>query len=259
MPAKNGFQLVDGDLAYLQHVYELRLATIDHLAALTDRSYKQTADRLAKLEERHYLKCVVRRPHKHVYALGSEGVAALIEEGHAPPELATKRVRVTELKELGINHAILVSDIHVKLILLTRAASFTLSWTEGPSLWDKVTTADGGALSVRPDALFTIGAPGKGRAHYFLEADVGRMAHSRMRIKVRAFNAYFQKQQHLTKHPNMKYFRVATVTKTRGRADALAKEYRAMMDPAWLKAYPVIPFEDLTLAALVPELAQPDT
>ncbi len=79
MPATNGFQLVPGDLALLQHVHELRLATIDHLATLAGRSYKQTQKRLAKLEERAYLTCLARRPQKHVYAIGREGVPVLIE------------------------------------------------------------------------------------------------------------------------------------------------------------------------------------
>jgi len=54
----------------------------------------------------------------------------------------------------------------------------------------------------------------------------------------------------------MKVFRVATVTETRGRAEALTVEFRAMKPAAWVTAYPVIAIEDLTLGALMPELAQ---
>src|ERR1035438_7119353 len=114
MPATTGFQLVPGDLALLQHVHELRLATIEHLAALSGRSYKRTQERLAKLEERGYLTCIARRPHKHVYAIGRAGVPLLIEHGYAPRELAEKRLRQNELKELGIRHAVFIADIHVK-------------------------------------------------------------------------------------------------------------------------------------------------
>jgi len=257
MPANDGFQLVSGDLQLLQHVYELRLATIEHLAALSGRSYKRTQERLAKLEDRGYLACLARRPQKHVYAIGREGVPLLIEHGYAPRELALKRLRHTELKELGIRHAVFVSDIHVKLLQLTRARAFELSnWVEGPSLWDNVTTSTNAVIPIRPDALFTIAWPaGKGRAHFFLEADRGTMAHSRMREKITGYAAYFQQQRHVKKYADMKLFRVATITETRGRADGLGAEFRGMMPVAWLVAYPVIALENLTLECLMPELA----
>ncbi len=223
MPATTGFQLVPGDLFILRNVHELRLATIEHMAALSGRSYKRTQERLAKLEERGYLACVARRPHKHVYVIGREGVGVLIEHGFAPRELALKRLRQTELKELGIRHAIFITDIHVRLIRLTPARSLTLAnWTEGPSLWDTVTTSDNVQVPIRPDARFTVAeAAGKGRAHFFLEADRGTMAHSRMREKIMGYAAYFQQQKHLKKYEGMKLFRVATITETRGRANEL--------------------------------------
>jgi hypothetical protein len=256
MPATNGFQLVESDLLLLQHLYELRLATIDHLAALSGRSYKQTQKRLAKLEERGYLTCLARRPQKHVYAIGREGVPVLIEHGYAPRELAEKRLRHNELKELGIRHAVFIAGIHVKLLQLTRKRSLAIDvWVEGPSLWDTVTTSDKVVMPIRPDARFTISGP-EWKAHFFLEADRGTMAHSRMREKITGYAAYFQQQRHVKKYAGMKVFRVPTITETRGRADGLAAEFRGMMPAAWLAAYPVIAFEDLTLEALLPELAK---
>ena len=258
MTAKNGFQLVETDLPLLQYVYELRLATIEHLAALAGRSYKRTADRLAELEKRKYLACIARRPHKHVYAIGREGVPLLIEQGYAPRELADRRLRHNELKDLGIRHAVFIADIHVKLLQLTRARSFALShWVEGQSLWDRVTTSANVTIPIRPDALFTITWPGgKGKAHFFLEADRGTIAHSRMREKVSGYAAYFQQQRHVKKYEGMKVFRVATITETSGRAEGLAGEFRSMMPATWLPAYPVISFENLTLERLMPELGQ---
>ena len=256
MPATTGFQLTPNDLAILQYVHELRIATIEHVASLTGRSYKRTQERLAKLQARRYLKCITRRPQKHVYTIGREGLAVLIEHGHAPRELAEKRLRDHELKELGIRHTLFVADVHVKLLQLTQARSLQLSkWLEGPSLWDTVTTSNNVRIPIRPDALFTIASPaGKGRAHFFLEADRGTMAHSRMREKVLGFSAYFQQQRHVKKYPDMKIFRVSTITETRGRAAGLAAEFRTMMPAAWLPAYPVIALQDLTLETLMPEL-----
>jgi len=258
MPATTGFQLVQSDLALLQYVYELRLATIDHLATLSDRSYKQTQKRLAKLEERRYLACLARRPHKHVYAIGSAGIPVLIEHGYAPQQISGQRLRQTELKELGIRHAVFIADIHVKVLQLTRSQSHTLArWMEGPSLWDRVATSGNVVIPVRPDALFTIASPAEEKAHFFLEADRGTMAHSRMRDKITGYAAYFHQRLHVKKYEGMKVFRVATITETRGRAEGLRSEFGSMMPAAWMPAYPVIAFEDLTLKALMPETAAP--
>jgi hypothetical protein len=252
----NGFQLVESDLALLKHLYELRLATIDHLASLTGRSYKQTQKRLSKLAEQRYLACLTRRPQKIIYAIGREGVPLLIEQGYAPRELAATRLRQHELKEFGLRHAVFIADIHVRLLQQTKERSLTVTkWVEGSSLWDSVTTSGNITIPIRPDAWFTIDNE-HGSAHYFLEADRGTMAHSRMREKISGYAAYFQQQRHVKKYDGMKVFRVATITETRGRAKGLSAEFRSMMPTAWLAAYPVIAFEDLTLQTLMPELEE---
>jgi len=256
MKIKPGFKFVDGDLDIIRIVHELRLATIDHVAMLTGRSYKRTAARLAKLEEEAYLKCVTKRPHRHVYGIGKEGVQLLIHHGYATRELNERRLRDHELKDLGIKHALFITDIHAKLIAFTRASPFVLSrWVEGSTLWDRVTMSDNVTLPIRPDALFAITWPdGKGRANFFLEADRGSMAHSRMREKVSAYTHYFQKQLHVKKYPGMKTFRVATITETRGRANSLTEEFRTILSASWLAAYPTIAFEELSLERLMPEI-----
>ena len=256
MPARNGFQFVESDLPLLQHVYDLRLATIEHLAALSGRSYKRTTERLAKLEENAYLTCISRRPQKHVYAIGREGVPVLIEHGYAPHELADRRLRHNELKDLGIRHAVFIADIHVKIIQMKRERALTVSnWVEGPSLWDRVTTSNNVVIPIRPDAWFTLDSK-DGSSHFFLEADRGTMAHSRMREKITGYAAWFHQRRHTKKFDGMKTFRVATITETRGRAAGLAAEFRTMMSPAWVPAYPVIAFEDLTIETLMPELGR---
>ncbi len=84
MPAKNEFQLQGRDIELLHSVHQLRIATIDHLAALSGRSVRALWGRLHKLAERRYLGPVARFMQKHVYAVGSAGVPLLIEEGFAP-------------------------------------------------------------------------------------------------------------------------------------------------------------------------------
>jgi len=259
MPATHdGFQLTDGDIQLLHAVHRVRLATIQHLVELSERSYTRTHKRVLKLTERHYLSCLTRRPQKHVYTIGPEAVPILIEHGFAPRDLANKRIRNAELKEIFIKHSLFISDIHVRLLRLTRTGPIAITnWTEGPALWDSVQTRDEEGketgIPVRPDAWLTLHHAGLGKKfHFFIEADRGTMSHHRMREKVRGYLAYFQQQKHAKKYPGMKLFQVATVTETKGRATELADTFRGMMDPAWLPAYPVIPFEELTLSALVP-------
>jgi len=91
MPAKDGFQLQDGDIELLHAVYQLRIATIDHLAALSGRSVRALWGRLLKLKTRRYLASVARFMQKQVYAIGSSGVPVLVEHGYAPRGFTDRR------------------------------------------------------------------------------------------------------------------------------------------------------------------------
>ena len=266
MPTKDGFQLTDDDTELLHFVHELRIATIDHLAALSGRSQKALSRRLLKLQENRYLACLTRRPQKHVYAVGAEGVPVLIEHGYAPQDLAEKRIRHYELKEIAIRHFLFVVDIHVKLLVLTRTGPIKLvNWREGPSLWDHAPARDGEGREVdtpvRPDAWFTLQhterPEGKNKRHFFLEADRSTMSHARMAAKVNGYVNYFQKGLYVRKYPGMKFFQVATVTETRARAERLREDLQGIIPPASRSAYPFVAFEDLTIESLIPPAAAP--
>src|SRR5712692_11464960 len=112
MPAKNGFELQDRDIELLHYAYLLRIATIDHLAALSGRSVRSLWGRLLKLKERRYLASVARFMQKQVYAIGTASVPVLIEHGYAPAGLRDKRPRHNELTEIGIRHSLFIADIH---------------------------------------------------------------------------------------------------------------------------------------------------
>ncbi len=260
MPAKNGFQLQERDIDLLHSVYQLRVATVDHLAALSGRSVRALWSRLHKLQERRYLASVARFMHKHVYAVGSAGVPILIEEGYAPEELKEKRIRHRELTEIGIRHSLFIADIHTRMLLVTHTGPLKLAhWQEGPSLWDSVTGPAGeAALPVRPDAYFILkhaGRPeGKNTFHIFLEADRSTMSHERMAAKISGYVAYYERRLHARKYPGMHSFLVATVTETRSRAQVLRKDLHPLIPRSAARdAYLFIPFEDLTLTSLLPK------
>jgi hypothetical protein len=259
MPAKDGFELQDQDIELLHSVHQLRLATVDQLAALSGRSVRALWGRLLKLRERRYLSSVARFMQKHVYAIGSAGVPVLIEHGYAPQEVVDRRLRHNELKDLGIRHAVLIADIHTRMLLLTRIGPLTLPhWEEGKTLWDAVPAMDGAApIPVRPDAYFVLrhaGRPeGRNRFHVFLEADRSTMSHQRMAAKITGYLAYHEHRLHAKKYPGMQSFIVATVTETRLRAEELRKDLQPLIPPDARHAYLFIPFEDLTLSSLLPK------
>jgi hypothetical protein len=259
MPAKHGFELTDGDIELLHDVFMLRVATLDHLAALSGRSEIALWRRLRKLRERRYLTAAARLMQKNVYALGSEGVLAMIEQGYAPQTLAEKRIRHNELTELGLRHFVFTADIHLRLLLLAKPGPVKIAdWQEGPALWDSASPSQAQpAIPVRPDAYFVLRhaerPEGRNRLHFFLEADRGTMAHQRMEQKLRGYIAYHGQQLHTRKYADMKSFHVITVTQTRGRAKELQDGLRHLIPTAPMqRAYRFIPFEDLTLEALLP-------
>src|ERR1019366_3541446 len=127
MPAKNGFELQDRDIELLHSVFQLRIATIDHLAALSGRSVRALWGRLHKLKERRYLTTVARFMQKQVYAIGSEAKPVLVEHGYAPSDFAERRLRHNELTEIGIRHSLFVADIHARLLLHTRSGPIDLA------------------------------------------------------------------------------------------------------------------------------------
>jgi len=255
MPSTTGFEFTERDAEIVHYVYQLRVATLDHLAALTNRSYKTLERRVPKLRDEHYLRRLKPRPQKGLYVIGSEGVPVLIEGGYAPEDLAKKRLRENEWKDFTIPHALLVASIHTKLLLLSRDGPIKLaSWKhERPAIQDSVQTRDG-KLPIRPDAYFVlqhVGWPaGKNKSHLFLEADTGTMAHTRIAQKIKAYTAYHQQQRHVAKF-GMSYFQVAIVTQTRARAENLKAELHASMSTAQQRAYHFLPLEDLTLQALL--------
>ena len=199
---------------------------------------------------------------KHVYAIGSAGVPVLIEQGYAPGEIAEQRLRHRELTDIGIRHSLIIADINLRVLLLTRSGSITVfHWEEGKALWDNVPGDEGEAsILVRPDAYFALEHAGRPEArntfHVFLEADRSTMSHQRMASKIAGYLAYYERRLHAKKYPGMHSFIVATVTQTRWRAEELRKDLHPLIPhSAARSAYLFIPFEDLTLGALLPKAA----
>jgi hypothetical protein len=78
------------------------------------------------------------------------------------------------------------------------------------------------------------------------------MSHKRMATKIVGYVAYYEQQGHTEKYPGMKAFLVATVTRTRERAEELQRDLHPLIPHAGSRDAYLFPFEDLTLATLLP-------
>jgi hypothetical protein len=236
MTELRSFQFADGDLDLLRWCYELRFATIDHFTALSKRHRPALARRIVRLIERGYLTRFVFPGQKHIYAIGKAAIPILVEQGVAPVELLTARIRTTELKELFIKHEQMIADVHTTLLLASRESTINLiAWKEGQELFDSVSVQEKGSrrwLPVRPDGFFilqdTERPPEKNILPFFLEADRSTTTHARFMEKVKAYWEYLN-QGLYTKKYNRKFFRVVTITLTDERAANLAADARAVL------------------------------
>ena len=77
-----------------------------------------------------------------------------------------------------------------------------------------------------------------------------------MATKIAGYVAYYEQRLHTRKYPGMHSFLAVTVTATRRRAEELAKGLGPLIPHPARGAYRFIPFEDLTLSALLPRIAR---
>ena len=237
MPAtKAGFEFTDDDATLVKYIHECRFSTVDHLAALTERRAKDVHRRLHKLVPRNYLRAIIRRPQKTLYTTGKEGISVLVEHGVASRELLEWRVRNEEMKDLFLNHAILVSDIYVRLAVASRTSNLKLvEWRQDRGLWDSAPVVIDGeqtTLPVRPDAYFILEdkerLPGKNRVSFFVEADRSTTTHRRFQNKLVAYWSYLTHALQKEKL-GVPHFRVATITLTAERAKGLCEAAREVL------------------------------
>jgi len=262
MPAKDGFNLTEGDVEIVHVVHRVRAGTLhDHIAPLTQRPEKALRARLLKLAERGYIVPVSRFMQKHIYVLGNEAKPVLVDAGLAPGSIALRRIRDDELKPITMQHLLFVSDILTKLFVQERESNIKIveSQHDGPALWDYATGPDRNGsekkFPVRPDLKLilkdTSRPEGRNVADFFVEADRSTMSLDRMEDKIRGYLAYHREQRYMQKYPGMRMFQVLTITETAAHAPYLEQKLAPVLPagPA-RRAYHFVPFKDLSLESL---------
>lgn len=248
------FQLTEGDIEIIKHIFNHRLLTVDHLAALTNRWSSRLRQRLPQLVNRHYLYRIENPTQKYLYLIGRESVPILVERGIASKELIEWRMRHHELKDLFLKHLLMISDIHTALEIATRESHIKLiHWKQGKELNDSVVIHEDGVkqkLPIQPDAFFilqdTARPEGKNKSYFFLEADRSTTTHQRFQRKIKAYWNYFQQGGHKKKH-NIEIFRVVTITLTKERAENLCEAVQDILPTAAKDFYFFSPITNFSL------------
>lgn len=217
-------QISQYDAELFKHIFNHRMLRINHLELLTGRSYEALQHRLAQLARAGYLTSKKRPFQKHIYGLGRGAASNLAEQGIASREFASARIRQQELKDLFLDHLMMIVDFHVALAIAGQSANFKIAtWRQGDGLRDHVTIRKRGVaetLSVWPDAFFILEdsrAPARWRpVAYMYEASRQRQSR-RDRQKLLGYFHYFREGRHRKKY-GVDTFRVITQTTTRTRA-----------------------------------------
>jgi hypothetical protein len=254
MPIRKRLQVSAYDSQIFRYLFEHRMLRIDHFVLLTDRSYEALKHRLADLAGAGYLTCKKRRFQKHIFALDRGAVAHLVEQGIAPKEALTDRIRHGELKDLFLDHFMMIVDFHVALAIAGAATDFKIAtWRQGEELKDYVSFRQKGGLQrlcVWPDAFFILEdnrTPARFHPLAFCYEAARQRQSRRDRDKIVGYLHYFQQGRHRKKY-QVDTFRVITETLTKARALNLCKLAGELLPRPARKFYLFTSLEDFSPA-----------
>jgi DNA-binding Lrp family transcriptional regulator len=245
-------RLTARDRQIIRLVHRHRFLRSSHIVALIGGSSQQILRRLQLLYHHGYLE----RPraqidyhqyggsHHMVYGIGNKGAALLKEEFSIPFDQLNWSAKNHSVGRIFIEHALLVSDIMVRIELACRengrirllwgdelACSSTISRNRQQFKW-KITVSNGVKVGIIPDRVFALESSGAGGnrdcAFFFLEADRGTMPVIRRRLsqtsffrKLLAYESTWSQSIHRTRF-GFHRFRVLTVTTSDKRMRVLA-------------------------------------
>jgi Replication-relaxation len=189
-------QLGPRDLGVARYVAELRFVSGSQLARLcfggtTPRAARQGLLRLTRLGVLERLPRPVGGVRAgsagFVYCLGLAGQRLAIDLGWLP-EHRTRRSLTPGM--LFVRHALMVSELHVRLIEAERRGDFDLLALNGePACWRK-----GGSLVVKPDSFVRLGFKDF-EYSYFIEVDRATSGSRAIGSQIERYLAYYASGQ----------------------------------------------------------------
>jgi Replication-relaxation len=196
-------QLVERDIAVIQHVSELRFVSGAQLTRLcfAEADDPATNARVARraLARLVRLGLLERLPRQvggvrsgsagYVYHLGIGGQRLAIERGWQPER---RRRRSTAVGTLFVRHALEVAELHTLLTERDRSRSVELlELAAEPCCWRNYDGIGGQRATLKPDSYVRLGV-GDYEHRYFIEVDRGTEGSRALERQLQAYIAYYR-------------------------------------------------------------------
>jgi hypothetical protein len=250
--------LQDRDVEILKTLYDYRFLTTTQTADLFFNSKSKALRRLRQLYDNGFVarifRPVVVGSAEIIYCLDNHGVNVLAQSlGVDREEIDWSRRSFTRLKSLFLDHALEVNQFRVAIHLATldHADIELLFWKydnelqtkneRGILISDRVTDPDDRRKKIRvtPDAFFGL-STSRGRAYFFLEADLGTEDNYQFKKKMQGYLKYYIDGHYQQKY-GYKAFRVLTTTAAKRLPNLTRTTQKAVIDR---RLHPIFYFAD---------------
>lgn len=231
-PEQSPMVLQKRDIRILETLYDYRFLTTSQIAKLHFGHKSKALRRLRQLNDNGFVarifRPVVTGSAEVIYCLDNYGVSVLAQHlGIDRAEIDWSRRSFMRLKSLFLDHALEVNRFRVAMCLaIQKDPNLNLLFWKydnelqtkdkrGILISDKVIDPDDSTRKIRvtPDSFFGISTP-KGRAYFFLEADLGTEDSLQFKKKMQGYLRYYTDGHYQSKY-GYKAFRVLTTTTTK--------------------------------------------
>lgn len=246
-PEQSPMILQDRDVKILETLYHYRFLTTTQIADLYFGSKSKALRRLRQLYDNGFVarifRPVVVGSAEIIYYLDSYGVNVLARHlGIDREEVNWSRRSFVRIRSLFLNHALEVNQFRLAIHMATLDNSEVdlLFWKydnelqtkneRGILISDKVVDPENSTKRIRvtPDAFFGLSTP-KGRAYFFLEADLGTEDNYQFKKKTQGYLRYYTDGHYQQKY-GYRIFRVLTTTSTNRLPNLLRTTQKAVVD-----------------------------
>ncbi len=254
-----GIELQDRDVDLLRGLYESRLLTLSHAAALYfDGKSEAAKKRLQKLKSAGLVSARARRPGEpSVLYLTRKGFELLKNRGALdgyPAFTAIGFEKRSQVKDLTLRHELEVMDVKAAMVTAIRTtAGFDIAeFSTWPALYEfKAAQSDGAIVTVKPDGFIRIHEDtpaGELYEHtFFLEVDRSTETQDVLIQKAHCYRDYYRRGGLAEKHgrPRSEYesfpFRVLMVFRNAERRNNVAERLLLLHPPilsqVWLTTF----------------------
>jgi hypothetical protein len=223
----NAYQQSSLDLVILEHLHRHRVLTTTQLVMLADRSERTIRYRLERLRRGH----LVGRTRPYVASGSAPAHWWLTASGSRLVSGTSPALGRAAPKPMFIAHTVAIAGVYVALLRHVAESGLRVSgWLRDEESWEEWSGSQGRG-SLCPDALLQaeLAVDGEvGRAHAFIEVDLGTMTHARLRAKVLRHREYANAGAWDERYPHCPPLLILTTSETRATTflNGLAKRGR---------------------------------